>query len=197
VQSRGVENPSKIDDCAHFVPTLYQNRGTLGSNPAQSVDPWPRHKSHLNLPVFGYIVSPVCANPPPASLSTCARRIRPAPHARTGAQDGRLQTWRILVIQVLFCRSADPGVLKVHFKDFGKGRGEAATARTRGRISQHHGCPSATNQEPQGNHRRIPGRLSAAQPTQLSMLDLLSIVRSTTPQAPTWAGSEPQALPAI
>jgi hypothetical protein len=58
-----------------FVPTLFQNSGTLDSNPAQSPDPWQRYKFHLNLPVSGYLVSPICANPPPASLSTCAGRI--------------------------------------------------------------------------------------------------------------------------
>jgi len=58
-----------------FVPTLFQNSGTLDSNPAQSLDPWRGYKSHLNLAVSEYPVSPICANPPPASLSTCADRI--------------------------------------------------------------------------------------------------------------------------
>src|ERR1035438_1205016 len=34
-----------------------------------------RHQSHLHFPVFGYPVSPTCANPTPASLSTCTEHI--------------------------------------------------------------------------------------------------------------------------
>ena len=74
-----------------FVPTLFQNSGTLDSNPAQSPDPWQRYKSHLNLPVSGYLVSPICANPPPASLSTCAGRILACP---TREQEHRLAVFK-------------------------------------------------------------------------------------------------------